>query len=116
MYSGGAELLAGAHVAAGIVGGQIVGWMTSGAWTPRHAGVGGHVLEPWRNQGIGSAAACLVAQEAQQAGRAPTWSTGEDNPRSQHVARKLGFEECGRDWYVVIPEYWKAGGFRPERG
>lgn len=113
MYRGGAELLARAKVAAGICDGEIVGWMTSGEWSPRHAGVGGHVLEAWRNQGIGSAAACLVAQAAQHAGRAPTWSTGEDNPRSQHVARKLGFEECGRDWYVILPALWGTGGYNP---
>lgn len=115
-FGSGAELLASAKVAAGVVDGKIVGWMISGGWSARHAGVGGHVLEPWRNRGIGSAAAYLVAREAQLAGRTPTWSTGEDNPRSQHVAQKLGFEECGRDWYVVIPAFWKSGGFTPRRG
>ncbi|HEV2230761.1 MAG TPA: GNAT family N-acetyltransferase [Thermoplasmata archaeon] len=113
LYRGGAELLARAKVAAGVSDGGIVGWMTSGEWSLRHAGVGGHVLEPWRNRGIGSSAAFLVAQAAQREGRAPTWSTGEDNPRSQHVARKLGFEECGRDWYVVLPALWKSGGYHP---
>jgi GNAT superfamily N-acetyltransferase len=113
-YAGGAELLSYAKMAVGIVGGQIVGWMTSGGWTPSYAGVGGHVLEPWRNKGIGSAAAYLVARVVQQADRSPVWSTGEDNPRSQHVARKLGFEECGRDWYVIIPGLEEGGGFTPE--
>lgn len=113
LYRGGSELLDRAVVAAGVRDGEIVGWMSSGEWTPRHAGVGGHVLEPWRNQGVGSAAAFLVAQAAQRAGRTPTWSTGEDNPRSQHVAQKLGFEECGRDWYVILPALWGSGGYRP---
>ena len=115
-YRQGADLLAQARVAAGVVDGRIVGWMVSGGWTPRYAGIGGHVVETWRNQGIGSAAAFLLAWEAQQEGRAPVWSTGEDNARSQHVARKLGFEEIGRDWYVVIPGLWKAGGFAPRPG
>lgn len=115
-HPGGSELLDRATVAAVFAEDEIVGWMISEGRTPLHAGVGGHVREPFRNRGLGSAAAYLVAREVQRTGRSPVWSTGEDNPRSQHVARKLGFEECGRDWYVVVPEFWDRGGFAPAGG
>jgi GNAT superfamily N-acetyltransferase len=112
-FTSGAELLSRGKTAAGIVRGRIVGWMSSVDWGPMYADLGGYVLEPWRNQGIGSAAAYLVAREVQRAGLTPVWGTGENNPRSQHVARKIGFEEGGRDWYVVVPALRGPGGFVP---
>ncbi len=112
-YGDGADRLAQAKVAAGMDPGRIVGWMRTGGRTPKHAGIGGHVLEAYRNQGLGSAAAYLVAREAPRAGRDPVGSTGEDDPRSQRVARKLGFEEIGRDGWVISPGWSERGGDRP---
>ena len=99
--------------AGGVVGGRLVGIMVAFAFSEKFAELGGATLEPFRQQGIGSAAAFLVSQELRARHRTPVWSTGEDYFRSQRVAEKLGFREFGRLNYVVVPRLKETGGFDP---
>lgn len=78
-----------------------------------YADIGSHTLSGWRDRGYASAALALVAAEVQRRGLTPVWSTGEENPASQRVARKVGFREFGRKTYVIVPELQEAGGHRP---
>jgi RimJ/RimL family protein N-acetyltransferase len=90
-----------AGAAGAIVDGQLVAIAHVSAQTPRHADIGVATLEPYRRQGLSTAAASLVARVVQAGGRVAVWSTGEDNWASQAVARKLGFAEVGRKSYVI---------------
>jgi RimJ/RimL family protein N-acetyltransferase len=96
---------AGEMVDAGAAGGSVDGRLVAvahvSAETPRHADVGVATLEPYRRQGLSTAAASLVAGLIQSSGRTPVWSTGAENHASQAVARKLGFVEVGRKTYVI---------------
>jgi GNAT superfamily N-acetyltransferase len=89
--------------AGGVVDRRLVAIAMVGALTARHADVGVATLEPYRRQGLSTAAASLVARWAQESGRVPIWSTGEDNVASLRVAAKLGFVEVSRRQYL-IPE------------
>jgi hypothetical protein len=112
-YSSTVAALTGGVAAGGIVDGNLVSIISMSTSSERFADIGGHTLEPWRNQGMGSAATYLVAREVQARGFQPVWSTGEDNYRSQRVAEKVGFREFGRQVYVIVPSLKAAGGFRP---
>jgi hypothetical protein len=114
-YSSTVAALTGGVAAGGIVDGKLVSLVSMSTSSERYADLGGHTLEPWRNQGMGSAAAFLVASEVQSRGFTPVWSTGEDNYRSQRVAEKLGFREFGREAYVIVPALQSIGGFHPEK-
>jgi hypothetical protein len=92
-----------AGAAGAIVDGRLVAIAHVSAQTERHADIGVATLEPYRRQGLSTAAASLVARIIQTQRRVACWSTGEDNVASQAVARKLGFVEVGRKTYV-IPE------------
>ncbi len=105
--------LTGGVVAGGIVDARLVASISMSVSSEEYADLGGHTLEPWRNQGMASAAGYLVALELRARGLTPVWSTGEDNVRSQRVASKLGFREFGRETYVVVPALQAAGGFHP---
>jgi hypothetical protein len=115
-YSSTIAALTGGLAAGGIIDGKLVALISMTTSSERYADIGGHTLEPWRNQGMGTAAAYLVAKEVQRRGFTPVWSTGEDNYRSQRVARKVGFREFGRQAYVVVPSLQSAGGFRVDAG
>jgi FR47-like protein len=107
--------LVGGVAAGAIVDGELVAEMAMTTSSEEYADLGGHTLEPWRDRGVGSAAAFLVAEELRGRGFTPVWSTGEDNGPSRRVAGKLGFREFGRKSYVVVPELREARGYRPER-
>jgi hypothetical protein len=112
-YTSTVAALTGGVAAGGIADGNLVALISMSTSSERYADIGGHTLEPWRNQGMGSAAAFLVAREVQSRGFTPVWSTGEDNYRSQRVAQKVGFREFGREAYVIVPTLQRSGGFRP---
>ncbi len=105
--------LSGGIVAGAIIDGTLVGTVAMSVSSEEHADMGAAVLEPWRNRGIGSAAASLVATEMRGRGWTPVWSTGETNLASQRVARKVGFREFGRMTYILVPSLRASGGFRP---
>lgn len=101
-------------IAAGaVLDGRLVSIMVMSGYSERYADIGGHTLEPWRDQGLGSAELYMVSREAQARGLTPVWSTGEDNSQSQRVARKVGFHEFGRRSYVIVSMLKESGGFRP---
>lgn len=87
--------------AGAVVDGRLVAIAMIGALTARHADVAVATLEPYRGRGLSTAAASLVGRWAQENGRTPVWSTGEDNRASLRVARKLGFVEVSRRQYVI---------------
>ncbi len=95
------QLLTDGVVAAAIVSDKIVAIAQTYAQSKRHADIGVFTLEDWRNRGLATATAAIVAQGIQEAGRTPTWSTGEDNYASVKVAEKLGFTEVARRTYVI---------------
>ena len=92
-------------IAAGaIVDDNVVAIAHTYAETDLHADIGVSTLEAWREKGLATAAASLVAQEIQARGKVPAWSCGEDNFASLRVAEKLGFTEVGRRTYVIPVE------------
>jgi len=95
--------LTGGVAAGGVVKGELVASVSMSSSSEEYANMVAHTLEPWRNQGLGTAAGCLVAQELISRDLTPVWSTGEDNRRSRRVAEKLGFHEFGRKKYVIVP-------------
>jgi RimJ/RimL family protein N-acetyltransferase len=97
-----AQLLEEGIVAAAVVEGGVVAIAHTYARTPRHADIGVATLPAWRRRGFSTAAAALVAREAQREGQTPVWSTGRDNSASLRVAAKLGFEEVSRRTYVIL--------------
>ncbi len=98
---GARAMLAEGCVAAAIVDGTVVATAQTSARSSRYADIGVHTLEPYRRQGLGVAAASLVAQAAQAEGLTPVWSTGEDNHASQRIAAKIGFGFVGRMTYII---------------
>ncbi|HXY46759.1 MAG TPA: GNAT family N-acetyltransferase [Thermoplasmata archaeon] len=112
-YSSTLAALSGGIVAGAVADKKLRGIVSMTASSETYANLAAHTLEPWRRQGIGTAATYLVAREAQLRGLDPVWSAGEDNPASLGVARKLGFQEVGRRAYVVVPGLQRIGGFHP---
>ena len=97
------RMLTEAIYAAAIIDGRIVARVEAYARSPRYANLGAYVLEEFRGRGLATAAAALVTRAALAAGQTPVWSTGETNPASQAVARKLGYRELPRtSTYVVF--------------
>jgi predicted GNAT family acetyltransferase len=60
-----------------------------------------YTREEFRNRGLATATAALVARRVQQAGQTPVWSAGEHNVASLRVARTLHFVQVSRRTYVV---------------
>ena len=107
------EMLTEGAVAGGFVEGRLISVSILSAQNGRYADVGVHTLEPYRRRGLSSAAAALVAGEAQVRGFVPIWSTGSDNFASRRVAAKLGFLPYGQCEYLVFDGLKGAGGYRP---
>ncbi|MCI4353052.1 MAG: GNAT family N-acetyltransferase [Thermoplasmata archaeon] len=107
------DLLNDRAAAAGIMGGQIVAVSVSNYSNRRYADIGVRTLEPYRGQGLSTAATSLVAREVQARGLIPVWSTGSDNFASQRVATKIGFLPYGRGEYLVFDGLKETGGYRP---
>jgi hypothetical protein len=97
------ERLLGAGIVAGaVVVGALVAVASTWAVSEKYADLSVITAGPWRDRGLATACAGLVAASIQRSGRVPVWSTGEDNMSSLRVARKLGFQEAGRRTYVLI--------------
>lgn len=95
-------MLADGVAGAGIVDGRVVAIAHTSGHTGRYADIGVFTHEDYRNRGLSTAAASLVARRAQQLGLASVWSTGCDNFASLRVAHKLGFTEVSRGTYVIL--------------
>lgn len=89
-------------VASAIVDGEIVTIAHTSAITDRHADIGVMTLDPWRGRAFATAAASLVAAEAQRAGLVPVWTTMDDDFASIRIAEKLGFAEVSRRVVVSV--------------
>jgi len=97
-----AALLTEGIVAGVLVDGQIVAIARTSARSERHGDIAVATLEGWRNHGLATAAASLVAQELQAAGQIPVWSAGAHNAASLRVAEKLEFTAIARRRYVIL--------------
>jgi hypothetical protein len=100
-FGGPAAMLAEGIVAGAVDGERLVAIANTGAITDRYADVGVATLEPYRKQGISTAAAYLVCRAVQETGRTPVWSCGEDNWASRRVAEKVGFKRMGQRVYII---------------
>jgi hypothetical protein len=96
------RLLDAGIVAGAVVGGGLVAVASTWAVSEKYADLAVVTARPWRERGLATACAGLVAGGIQRSGRVPVWSTGEDNVASLRVARKLGFQEVGRRTYINI--------------
>ena len=88
--------------AAAIIDDEVVALAHTTARAGQYADLGVATLPAWRNQGLASATAALVASEVQSAGQTPVWSTGATNRASLRVAQKLGFVEVSRRTYLIL--------------
>ena len=79
----------------------IVGQAGSMATGSEFADVGVHVAEPYRRQGIATAAASQTCAILRQREVTPVWSTGAHNAASLAVAKTLGFTEIATLTYLV---------------
>ena len=91
-------------VAAAVLDGEVVSLAHTFAWSPLYVDLGVTTHEQFRNQGMATAAAALVAAEVQKRGRVPVWSTGVDNLPSMRIAQRLGFRETSRRLYLIPVE------------
>lgn len=91
-------------VAAAVIDGEVVSLAHTFAWCPMYVDLGVTTHEQFRNQGMATAAAAIVANEIQKRGRVPVWSTGLDNEPSMRIAKTLGFRETSRRLYLIPVE------------
>ena len=89
-------------VACGIVSGKIVSIAHTAGHTKNFADIGVITHEEWRNKGLASAAASIVAEVLQEKGIIPVWSAGDDNLPSVRIAQKLGFSKVSQRQYVIL--------------
>lgn len=89
-------------VACGIVSGKIVSIAHTAGHTKKFADIGVITREDWRNKGLASAAASIVAEVLQEKGITPVWSAGDDNLPSVRIAQKLGFSKVSQRQYVIL--------------
>ena len=101
-WGSSSALLREGIAAAAIFDREIVALAHTTARAGQYADLGVATLPAWRNQGLASATAALVASEVQAAGQTPVWSTGATNLASLRVARKLGFVEVSRRTYLIL--------------
>ncbi|MDO8125019.1 MAG: GNAT family N-acetyltransferase [Candidatus Hermodarchaeota archaeon] len=95
-------LLEDGVVACGIVSGKIVSIVHTAGHTKRFADIGVITREDWRNKGLASAAASIVAEVLQEKEITPVWSAGDDNLPSVRIAQKLGFSKVSQRQYVIL--------------
>jgi len=103
------RMLTEAVYAAAVIDGRIVARVEAYARSPRYANLGAYVLEEYRRRGLATACAALVTRAVLAAGQTAVWSTGETNPASQSVARKLGYRELPRTSTYVVPDRTTRG-------
>ncbi|MCD6058010.1 MAG: GCN5-related N-acetyltransferase [Thermomicrobiales bacterium] len=101
-WGSSSALLREGIAAAAILDREIVALCHTTARTVQYADLGVATLPAWRNRGLASATAALVASEVQSAGQTPVWSTRATNLASLRVARKLGFQEVSRRIYLIL--------------
>ena len=70
--------------------------------TRSYADIGVITHKDFRNKGLATAAASLVAEHLQDNGLIPVWSAGDDNLASVRIAQKLGFSKVGKRQYVIL--------------
>jgi predicted GNAT family acetyltransferase len=99
-YRSTRALLAEGYVAGAVVDDVLVARAHTSCQSSRYADVAVATAEVWRGNGLASAAASLVCEEAQQSGRIPIWSTTWDNTASQRIAQKLGFITYSQVTYI----------------
>jgi hypothetical protein len=112
-FSSTRAALLGGISAGGLADGALVSAASMTSSSEEYAALTGHTLEPWRNQGLGSAGGFLVAEELRSRGFTPVWSGREDAVSSRRVAERLGFREVGRTTLVIVSALHAGGGFRP---
>lgn len=98
------EELAWGHLAGAVREAQLVSIAHTFARGERYVDIGVATLEPWRRQGLATAAAAQVAGAIQREGGIPVWSCGGHNVASLAIAARLGFHEVARRTYLV-PEF-----------
>jgi hypothetical protein len=99
-YGSTQALLEEGYVAGAILDDVLVARAHTSCQSRRYADVAVATAEAWRGNGLASATASLVCDEAQRSGRIPIWSTNRDNTASQRVAQKLGFIPYAHLCYV----------------
>jgi len=101
-YGSPRGLLEDGVAACGIISGQIVSIAHTAGHTRKFADIGVITHEDWRNKGLASAAASVVAAVLQEKGITPVWSAGDDNLPSVRIAQKLGFSKVSQRQYVIL--------------
>lgn len=96
-----AELLEQGCAAGSFADEALVAVAHTSALSPRYADVGVYTAPEHRGRGLATCAAWVVMHHMLDIGRAPLWSTGEDNRASQRVAARLGLRQCLRRVYVI---------------
>lgn len=96
------ELIEEGVVACGVVSGQVVSIAHTAGHTKKFADIGVITRKDWRNKGLASAGASIVAGVLQEKGIIPVWSAGDDNFPSVRVAEKLGFSKVSKRQYIIL--------------
>ncbi len=89
-------------VACGIISDEVVSIAHTAGHTKKFADIGVITRKDWRNKGLASAAASIVAEVLQEKGITPVWSAGDDNLPSVRIAQKLGFSKISQRQYVIL--------------
>ena len=101
-YGSPAALLAEGLAAGAVVNDELIAVAFTAAGGERYVDVGIVTREDARGQGLATAAAALVCEAVQEAGRTPVWGTSAENFGSQRVAAKLGFREVAQRVYLNL--------------
>ena len=101
-YGSPRGLLEEGLVACGIVSKQVVSIAHTAGHTDSFADIGVITHKDYRNKGMATAAASLIAEALQEDDIIPVWSAGDDNLPSVRIAQKLGFSKVGQRQYVIL--------------
>lgn len=101
-YGSPQVLLEEGLVACGLVSERVVSIAHTAGHTSKFADIGVITHTDYRNQGMATAAASLVAEALQDDGIIPVWSAGDDNLPSVRIAHKLGFSKVGQRQYIIL--------------